>query len=183
MKLFAAVFPPLPVRRDLRATFTDLPALEGLRLVAAENIHITMLFFGAQMAAPPAVARELEKVASASAPFEVEIAGASGFPASDRARVLFASVGAGGPQLSRLHDGLVVAIGPSFTSSGTDRFHPHLTLCRPRRRLAAGQFEALQQQARPRSWRFMADALHLVRSHAGPGGSRYEVLGSFMLAG
>ena len=46
MRLFVAVFPPLPVRRDIAATLADLPALAGLRITRAENLHFTVAFLG-----------------------------------------------------------------------------------------------------------------------------------------
>ena len=48
MRLFAAVFPPLPVRADIAATLADLTELEGLRITRPENLHVTLAFFGDQ---------------------------------------------------------------------------------------------------------------------------------------
>ena len=86
-------------------------------------------------------------------------------------------------QLSTLHDRLIAALDPDLRPDDAERFRPHLTFSRPRKRLAAGQFEALQAQARPWSWQFEVDALHLVSSEMLAGGARYAVVASSGLGG
>lgn len=182
MRLFAAILPPLEVRRDLRASFGELPALEGLRLHPAGKIHLTLAFFGDAGPQRRRLGQALGEVAARTAPFELVVGGGSGFPATEEARALFVAVPSGGAALSALHDDLMATLGPDLVAGDRDRFHPHLTLCRPRR-LARGQFAAFVEQARPWSWSFAVDALHLVCSHPEAGSSRYEVLESHGLGG
>lgn len=184
MRLFAAVFPPLPVRRDIAATLADLTALEGLRITRPENLHFTLAFFGEQTAS---AAKRIQPALSGSAAgfdrFHVRAAGISGFPAGDRARVLYLGLQDGADRLSALHDRLIEALEPDLRPDDADRFRPHLTFCRPKRRLPHGQFEALQAESRPWSWQFEVDALHLVQSEMHPRGSRYSIVGTAGLAG
>ena len=184
MRLFAAVFPPLPVRRDIAATLADLPALEGLRISRPENLHFTLAFFGEQS---PSVAKRigpaLAKTADGLERFSVRVAGISGFPASDRARVLYVGLPDGADQLSTLHDRLIEALDPDLRPDDANRFRPHLTFSRPKKRLPEGQFEALQAESRPWSWQFEVDALHLVQSEMQPGGSRYSIVATASLGG
>jgi 2'-5' RNA ligase len=184
MRLFAAVFPPLPVRRDIAATLADLEALEGLRITRPENLHFTLAFFGEQpAAAAKRIQPALEKAAAGLERFHVRAAGISGFPAGDRARVLFVGLQDGTDALSTLHDRLIAALDPDLRPGDADRFRPHLTFSRPKKRLPNGQFEALQAESRPWSWQFEVDALHLVQSEMHPRGARYSIVGTTGLAG
>jgi 2'-5' RNA ligase len=184
MRLFAAVFPPLPVRRDIAATLADLDALEGLRITRPENLHFTLAFFGEQPAAVAGrIQPALEEATAEVERFEVRAAGISGFPAGDRARVLYVGLEDGTDALSTLHDRLIGALDPDLRPGDVDRFRPHLTFSRPKKRLPRGQFEALQAAARPWSWQFEVDALHLVQSETHPRGARYSILATSGLAG
>lgn len=184
MRLFAGVFPPLAVRRDVLATCADLPAMEGLRLGPAENLHFTVAFFGERPAsAVDPLSRALELAAGEVGVFRARIGGLSGFPASDRARVIFLGLSDGTGPMSTLHDGLLLHLPDDLRPDESGGFRPHLTLSRPRRPLAHGQFEALQTQARPWSWDFTVDALTLVHSETAAGGARYSVLAACGLAG
>jgi 2'-5' RNA ligase len=184
MRLFAAVFPPLTVRRDIAATLGDLTALEGLRVTRPENLHFTLAFFGEQSAASARrIQPALEAAVAGLERFAVRAAGISGFPASDRARVLYVGLPDGTAELSTLHDRLIAALDPDLRPEDADRFHPHLTFSRPKKRLPHGQFEALQAESRPWSWHFEVDAVHLVRSEMHSRGSRYSIVGSFGLGG
>jgi 2'-5' RNA ligase len=184
MRLFAAVFPPLPVRRDIAATLAGLDALEGLRITRPENLHFTLAFFGEQS---ESTARRIQPaMGSASGGihrFTVRAAGISGFPASDLARVLYVGLGDGAGELSALHDRFIEALDPDLRPQDSDRFRPHLTFSRPKKRLPQGQFEALQAESRPWSWQFEVDALHLVSSEARPGGASYSIVATSGLGG
>lgn len=179
MRLFAGVFPPLPVRRDMAATLADLPALEGLRITRPENLHFTLAFFGEQPGSSvDRLGAAIAQAASRVAPFPARATAVSGFPASDRARVLYVDLDDGREELSTLHDILRECLDPDLRPADRDRFRPHLTFSRPKKTLARGQFETLQAEARPWSWQFVVDALELVRSETGPGGARYSILAS-----
>jgi 2'-5' RNA ligase len=184
MRMFAAVFPPLPVRRDIAATLADLDAAEGLHIARPENLHLTLAFFGER--AESSVRRieaAMAEAATGTKSFAARAANISGFPASDRARVLFVGLQDGALELSTLHDRLIGALPPDLKPVDADRFRPHLTFARPRKPLPQGQFEALQAESRPWSWQFEVDALHLVRSEMHPGGARYSVVASSGLGG
>jgi len=184
MRLFVAVFPPLPVRADIAATLADLPALEGLRVTRPENLHVTLAFFGDQPeGAAPRIARAMERAAAGLAAFPARAAGVSGFPPGDRARVLFVGLEDGVEGLAALHDRLMDELDPDLRPADADRFQAHLTFSRPKKALPRGQFEAIQAQARPWSWQFGVDAVHLVRSETLPAGARYSVLASSGLGG
>lgn len=181
--MFAALFPPVEVRRDIRDMLAGLPAAVDLTLVPAERIHLTLAFFGDATGSEQAIGRALEEAAASTVPFDLEIAGISGFPLGDSTRLLYAAVAAGQAEVSALHDALMRSLGPGLAPAEQEQFQPHFTVCRPATALPTGQFNALVAEARRWSWRFRADALHLVQSHRGPGKPRYDVIQSTGMAG
>jgi len=94
-----------------------------------------------------------------------------------RGGVAWLSVGGGRAQLSALSRELDETIGSG--SYGRRGPRPHLTLAR---RVDAVLLAELQAMSPP-AILFRVERLQLMRSHTGPGGSRYEELAAFELTG
>jgi 2'-5' RNA ligase len=197
-RLFLAVLLPPPVAALVGSLTAELAAEAWpVRWVAAEGAHLTLHFLGEtaperaellRLALPPLVARH--------AVFDLRTAGLGVFPNPRRPRVLW--LGLHGPthRLETLHRDLGQALHGLNFPVDEGPFHPHVTLGRVRNtgtpafplrdlpdairnRLAGGsQCAPSGPPACPLPVREVA----LVRSHFGPAGSRYEVVGRYPLA-
>jgi len=181
LRLFVALEPPGPLRRQLAALSAELrrqagPAAERLRWVEPGNVHLTLQFLGnAPEERLPAVQEAVATAASGARPLLLAVRGAGAFPSPRRARVVWAGLQG---ELAPLA-GLVQALGARLSPLGfppEERpFSPHLTLARARDGAPglAGALAALRD-AELGSWR--AGELVLFRSHLSPAGPRYEPL-------
>ena len=184
MRLFISIDPPQSGKAYLER-LTELLRAEcpGWRWVSAGNLHLTLRFLGE--VDPETRARLGEACAAAMArraPGTLALGGVGAFPGRSRPRVLWCGVeqrphGWLG-HLARELETIVRGCG----LPGEDRpFRPHITLARaprggrptpPPGRTAAGI-----DPPDP----FVVAQIHLVRSHLGPGGPRYETLESWPL--
>ena len=171
-------------RDALAATRRALgPAARGLRLPREGGLHLTLSFLGDvdrdRRASLEALLAAL--LGGARAP-RLELAGAGAFPAGrpGRERVLWVGVrevGAGG-RLEGIHGRVLEAVGRAgLAGPDAGRFHPHVTVGRPRRgtRVPSSFYEL--GFSRPWSPREVT----LVRSLRGNGARRYEPAASFAL--
>lgn len=133
-RLFLAVRPPLPVAADLDAFVEPRRDAEpALRWVHPEHWHLTLAFLGEVDAdAADALADHLDSVAARTAPFEVTIGGAGGFPHPDAARALWLGVSRGEDELGRLARRCRTAAARAGIQVDGGRFRPHLTVARSR---------------------------------------------------
>lgn len=185
MRLFVAIFLPETVLLDVQSLSRRLPS-PRLRWVAPASIHITMKFLGeTEPSRLPVYETVLAQAAAATPRFRLGVAGGGVFPDARRPRIFWAG-------LSGDIDRLIALAGRAeagFSVLGVpeeDRaFAPHLTLARCRadaRCLPADADEFLSAAQSLASPSFPVNALHLVQSHLGASGSRYETLRSFPLA-
>lgn len=141
-------------------------------------MHLTLVFLGAT--APAELERlttSVAEVAARWAPLEASTGEAGGYPGTRRGGVAWLTVREGRAELSRLSRELDAAM-----AAGTYDRHgprPHLTLGR---RVDAALLAELQAMP-PSDIRFSVDRVLMMRSHTGPGGSRYEGLATFELSG
>lgn len=160
VRLFVAVWPP----EDVVADLTSLPRKDqrGVRFVPAENWHLTLRFLGE--ADPDVVAAALDGVMYPAATVRlgpgVDLLG-------DRALVLPAS---GLDELAAT----VTARTADLGERPRPRFVGHLTLARvaPHARMPAVLGAYLRAA-------FDVTEIALVRSRLGPGGARYDTLGTW----
>jgi 2'-5' RNA ligase len=178
VRSFVAVLLPDAVRARLAALVAEIrsrgPALAWVR---ADNLHLTLRFLGTLEPVVLARAQEAMRVAAASigTSFAIELGGLGGFPARGAPRVVWAGVVAGGERLVALHAALEAALEARGIPGEGRAFHPHVTLARARQRRGGARLEAVLGPG-PRFGRLEVEALHLMRSDLGPGGSRYSVL-------
>ena len=176
-RLFVAAVPPRELRERL-ASFTAELACDGLRVLPAEQLHVTVVFLGnVADAAIGALAAEMVPVTAREPAFALEVLHARPAP-ERRPRMLWALLGASEPlvRLSRsLHE---VARDVAPDRANPLRGYPHITLARHRRPLP--ELEAMELPlTEPR---FDVTELHLVRSHLSPKGARYETVSALPLA-
>ncbi len=190
LRLFFAV-PVPPEARDRVAELIDRVQREvgdgqaRIRWVRVEGLHLTLRFLGPthEDLVPP-LSAGAEALASAAAPFEVELSGGGAFPSLARPRSLWVGVQDGADRLANLADGLTKAAGDCGLVLETRPFAPHLTIARTDGvRLGPEAARALEHAADGLGVRFEVDRFVLYRSFLGGGPARYEALHEARLAG
>ena len=157
---------------DVRARHPEARWLEPAKL------HLTLVFLGATD--PGEIDRLTAAVAHVTGRWRTLEAGtgeAGGYLGTRRGGVAWLTVREGRVQLSRLSRELDAAMAACTYARHGPR--PHLTLAR---RVDAKLLAELQATPPPEI-RFPVDRVKLMRSHTGPGGSRYEELATFLLSG
>jgi 2'-5' RNA ligase len=157
VRLFVALDLPAGVRDALHAWAMSLED-PSLRLIAPENLHVTLLFLGE------------------SEPVDLPPVGAAPRLAVLRPRrsPRFLAVSLEDPSgaLTALQRDVVAAAG---REPEPRPFWPHVTVARPRERNARAARRALPP---PPALEFAGTALTLYRSHLGRGPARYEAVTS-----
>ena len=170
-RLFAGLSLPADVRVALsswaaRAVGRD----EAVRPVAAESLHVTLVFLGSvDDTQTEAIAGAVVRAARPLP--ELAVTGAAWLPPR-RPGVLVADLSLP-DELVALHGSLVSALAPWHEPEARP-FRPHVTVARVRRHERLREHDLVG----PPELRFAARELVLWRSFAGPGGSRYEALAS-----
>ena len=197
-RVFLAVPLAEPVRAAVAGLIGELaPERWPLRWVAAEGAHLTLHFLGELPRERVELLRlGLPSVVAAQAEFDLRTGNLGVFPNIRQPRVLW--LGLYGPthRLETLHAALGARLRALGVPVEEERFHPHVTLGRLRD-AAPGEVplrhlsEAIRQRladpatgvlAGPPAIPVPVREVHLVRSHLGPGGARYETVGRFPLA-
>ena len=176
LRLFVALALPENVRCELSRW---RPAMEGLRFVAAQDLHVTLCFLGSLDAgAVPGVVRECGAVAGmAAAPLTV---GEALWLPRRAPRVLAVALHDRGGGLGAVQSRLAGALAQAGLYRPEARpFLPHATVARVRRG-ARVRAVALED---PPPVQFVGRELTVFRSRLGAGGARYEALGSVVLGG
>ena len=181
-RMFVAVVPPpeavahlddfLAVRRDAAA----------FRWSDPEQWHLTLAFMDdVPDHALDELADRLAATAARHRPFTTRVAGGGAFPHPDRARVLYARLGASDEAVARL-DLLAAGCRAAMSKAGArvdgQRFRPHLTLGRLGRPDNVTPWVRLLDGYEGPDW--VADEIALVASHLGEGPRRrprHEVVG------
>lgn len=149
MRTFVALRVGADIRRRLHREATRLQDAEAaLRPIHEQDLHITLQFLGGTSDQETwQVSQALARVAAEHPPIEVEYAGLGAFPVPERARVVWAGVRELADSTGRL-ERLVEALGQALGELGFPperrRFHPHVTLCRLRRRPSEALVAAIE---------------------------------------
>jgi 2'-5' RNA ligase len=183
VRLFAGIEIDENVRRGATAIAESLRAASGntraVRWVRAENLHITLWFFGEVNDSRAASILQAFDPPFLVPPFEMHVAGLGQFPPSGAARTLWLGVLGGADSIARLHAATTERLRPLGFEPERRRFSPHLTLARvERHRAGPGQRDL------PAGWRDLpADAgscrttaVTLFRSTLSAKGAVYEPL-------
>jgi 2'-5' RNA ligase len=173
MRCFVAVDMSTPsVRRCLEA-LRDLGA--PLRVVAPENLHVTLKFLGEiRDAQVSEVIEAMDKALEGSAPFEARLRGLGVFPSTRNMRVIW--VGVINDEMVRMQRSLDAELA-RLGFPREKRFHPHLTLARVKSRRGLEKVrEFLAQHADEDYGRVMVDRVELKKSVLTPKGPIYSCL-------
>jgi RNA 2',3'-cyclic 3'-phosphodiesterase len=190
MRVFIAVPLPEAASREVTALVESVkaagdPEVRDVRWVRLDGLHLTLRFIG-QVAEDrlTAIGEAMNRVAAATAPFDVEMVGAGAFPSVGRPRALWLGVGAGTEGLAAA----AAAVDEQLATTGLDRnerpYRAHLTVARADG-IRAGPDVArrLVEAAAGRRTRFRADEIVLFQTIQGGGPARYERLSTARLAG
>jgi len=190
-RLFLAVDPPEQVCLELASWARAVAAQgrsgargrQGLRLLAAEALHVTLCFLGSR---PVGEIEELLRVPSASATVVGELSvGAPLWLPPRRPRNLAVEIHDHDGELERLQRELVAELQRVIDwEPDRRRFRAHLTVARVRGResFLAAPGGPIAVPATP-ALRFRPESLTLYRSWLEPSGARYEALAGRPLLG
>lgn len=132
-RLFVAILLPSAIRADLTRATAGLRALEGVRPVRTEQLHLTLRFIGEVnrgLEAP--LAREIGAATAELPGFPVRLRAAGVFPSHRRARVLWVGVEEA-PALAALQRSVEEAVVRVGVAPDPRPFRPHVTVGRIRR--------------------------------------------------
>jgi 2'-5' RNA ligase len=188
----ARLFVSLELSSVVRSALADWasavgPERSGLRLLRADALHLTLCFLGARpvgeieaIAGTCAEAVQAPASRLSAAAISLTLGRARWLP-PQRPRVLAVDLQDEDGDLGRLQQALVERLAESGWYTPERRAYlAHVTVARAGRSAArsGARPDAL---APPEPLAFTADSVALMRSHLGPGGSRYERLASFRL--
>jgi 2'-5' RNA ligase len=165
-RLFVAV----DLSQTIRQFLIDLdPQIRGVRWVAAEQMHLTLGFFGDVPEDVDAKFRE-ELSAIHFGAFFLPIAGVGTFPPKGTPKIIWIGVGRGHPHLFQLHKrvsdaALAVGLDPDLRP-----WHPHITLARCRDVSPQSVRKFLQTNVDRDVGMVHVEAFHLYSSQLTPAG-------------
>lgn len=174
MRLFVAVDLPEETRREIavRQKLIAAPLVEAgasLKLVAPEQVHLTLLFLGEVQEARVPAAIEAMNTAVHLPAFEMAFGGAGVFPPRGAPRVLWMGVTAGTAPLTSLQREIAERIRRLGIAFDDRPFHPHLTLGRWRESKGSAKAAALHDVPEVASLRVTRATLYQSRlSASGP---------------
>ncbi len=148
------------------------PGLSGLRWTSAEQIHLTLAFYGN-------VGAETEEKLRANlgaiqfTAFFLPLSGIGTFPVQGKPRVVWLGIGQGHPHLFQLHKRVTDAALGAGIEADLRPWHPHFTLgrCQDVARQAVLPF--LRQHHDYEAGLVRIEAFHLKSSRLTPDGSIY----------
>lgn len=183
MRLFVSIFLPGPIRDLWLAVRDREPGLPGLRWTPPESLHITLAFLGETPESRLPALRESLFHQSGRNGFSLALESAGVFPNGKRPSLFWIGIGGERDRLAALAQATQTAARDAGCPVDEREFRPHLTVARPaaRRGPVDGRFGTLFREFR--SPMFDVTDFHLVRSHLGPAGARYESLFRFPLTG
>lgn len=187
LRVFCAVELPAEVREraadhiaDLRSRLPDVRA--GWE--RPEKFHVTLKFLGeVEPVSAAALSSASERVARHVQPFDLGLEGAGVFPPRGLPRVLWLGISDTSGGLARLHKRLEDECADAGFPREDRPFHPHLTIARLHKPEGARRLAMLHREKGFALTVFSVQALSVLRSELGPGGSRYTELTRHPLTG
>jgi 2'-5' RNA ligase len=151
--------------------------------VPERNLHLTLHFFGElDENMVERLDPGLRDAFASGSRTRLRLEAAGCFPPARPARVAWLGVD-GGDELLALHERVMAAVGRVLgpvSGQRIARFHPHLTLARPRRPWPRAAVESFRQEIFPHlSW--SVDEGVLMRSRLERSGARYEAVKRYPL--
>lgn len=174
------------IRKQVAASAAGERALDSVKWVEPDSIHLTLKFLGSVPAASmPSVEAAVRRAAQVAKPFDLALNGVGVFPGWSRPRVLWVGVDGALSSLGQLQSAVEEEMASLGFPKETRAFSPHFTLARvretasPEERRAIG--EAVRRVPGPQSQRFEVAELSLMRSELSPRGARYTRIAAFPL--
>jgi RNA 2',3'-cyclic 3'-phosphodiesterase len=184
MRLFIAINLPAAIRDGVHTDVAPLrDAANAVRWVASSALHVTVKFLGEQDERLVGDLRAaLESVGQRHAPVSVETTAIGAFPNFRRPRVVWVGM-TGESSLRSLARDIDQALAPLGIPPEARPFQAHLTLGRVKSELNPRDATAVATAAAACrvSRSFDVQAVDLMRSELGPGGSRYSVVAAVPL--
>lgn len=185
MRLFVAVNLPEAERARIHAAMAGLrDAGLPVRWTEPAGYHLTLKFLGeVRRDGAERVTGALDRVAGATAPFDVELSGVGAFPTIRRPQVIWLGVEPT-PALRCLKQDIEWALAEHGFERETRAFHPHITLGRALASDGAGSFRGLDELAASQEFRggLHVASVDLMRSQLGRKGPSYSVLHASVLS-
>jgi 2'-5' RNA ligase len=189
VRAFIAIPLPATFRQGLAELRQELErfALDGVRWVAPQNIHLTLKFLGdTPRSGLPAMEEALSRVVEGEALFSLQSQGLGAFPSWRNPRVIWAGL-EDNPALIRLQHEVELALADLGFPAEERPFAAHLTLGRVTRPLPEAQRERLATFARDFAGGSLGtvpvDEVCLFQSQLRPTGPVYTCLFSARLGG
>ncbi|MBA2440853.1 MAG: RNA 2',3'-cyclic phosphodiesterase [Rubrobacter sp.] len=175
MRAFVAVSPPPEVREAVVERARGLRYEGEVRWLPPENVHLTLKFLGeVPEDALAAVSAALDGACGEHGPFGVELPDFGAFPSRERAKAVWAAVGAGSGELGALAADIEGALEGLGFPREKRPYLPHATVGRARGRPA----RLPEAEATGEPLGFRVRSVELVRSRLLPSGAVYSVLSS-----
>ena len=165
-RLFVAIELPESTKRLL----VDLdPQIYGARWLDAEQMHLTLAFFGV---VPEDVDLKLREKLSAIVfgAFFLPIVGVGTFPPKGPPKIIWIGVGRGHPHLFQLHKRVQEAALGAGLEPDLRPFHPHVTLARCQRISPQSVRKFLKANVDLDAGMIRVDSFHLYSSKLTPAG-------------
>ncbi len=159
---------------------------DRMKWVPNEHLHLTLKFLGdVENTEVPRLCEVIRDCCQPMAPFRLQFRGAGGFPAADRARVVWAGVGEGGESLVPLVSALETNLAELGFKPEARDYVPHLTLGRARGGSRRGDPELAARIAAADDFELgsmEADRVCLFASYLDKHGPTYHVMATVPLA-
>lgn len=180
-RLFLAVHPPAFVIDELETFIGPRRDAEpALRWARPDHWHLTLAFLGdVPDDQADRLIEHLEPIAQQTPPFDLTLGGAGAFPHPGAARALWLGAQAGSTELEALARRCRTAAARAAIHVEGGRFHPHLTVARSNRGLAARRWLELLDTFGMFTWQ-VTDFV-LIDSELARGGPRHRVAERFAL--
>ncbi len=186
-RLFLAIALPENVRSCLvkRMRVVNARAVK-VRWVPAENIHVTLKFFGDTPAGQKAVIENtMERVVARVQPFDLAIAGVKIVRRGRRPQMVWATVTDSDGELRRLHGRTERLLEQGGFAREWRPLSPHITLARVRDGIAPWEQQMLDDWAEAQRdlapVPFRVEDVVLMQSELKPSGAEYTVVRRFEL--
>ncbi|MEM2942534.1 MAG: RNA 2',3'-cyclic phosphodiesterase [Candidatus Bathyarchaeia archaeon] len=167
--------------RELRQQFTEfqkklLEAGADMKLVAPENMHLTLRFLG------EVEEEKIQRVIDAMSllriqPFDIRFAGTGAFPSLNRINAVWAGVKDGGEELMKIVGELEPRLRTIGIPPDKKGFSPHLTIARVKTGRSKDKIAELIRKLSDKDFgSFKVESIRLKKSVLAPSGPTYYTI-------
>lgn len=179
LRLFIALAVPAADKRAIgRLQQKARACLEGIRMVRAEGLHLTLKFLGeTEPQRLEQIKVAIDEAAGASEIFSLALGGIGVFPSPAKARVLWVGLRSGEKAISALAGALDRSLAICGFQPEKRPFHPHLTIGRLRRPVSGDKLKRFIEAEKDFEGKtFLVDRVILFKSTLTAGGAVHEAL-------